>query len=340
MSIKDVARLAGVSTSTVSRVVSKGDKSAAGEEKRRKIWEAVKELDYQPNKLARMLKTGEAEQPVVRNKDIDCIYTRVTSQSIDPFFYELMQIIETQAFNSGYTLRYCYPVIDATRPEFSLNDTKSSSAVVLGRFNDKTIQMLKKNYKHLCYVGLNEVSFDIDQVLCSGYDAVIDCVNYLHSLGHTQICYMGETELEQRYQGYIDAMAQLGIEDTSRYVVNTPFAPTGGFNGVTELLSRGIPFTAIIFANDILALGAIKALNANKIRVPQDVSVIGVNDMESVRYLKPMLSVAHVPLGDMGSLALKILTNRIEGGHSKPVKLYIPHTIIKRESCAPSAGRV
>ena len=182
--------------------------------------------------------------------------------------------------------------------------------------------------------GLQEREFPVDQVLCRGYDAARACVDYLHQLGHRAICYLGETVDEQRYQAFLDSMHAAGVEHPEYLAVDAPFSPAGGYSAVHQLLEGGKEFTAILCANDMLAVGAMKALRERRLRIPKDVSLIGINDMETSRYLDPMLTTVAIPMREMGKHAAKILIDRIQGGHTAPVKLIVPSTLICRESCA------
>lgn len=338
MSIKEVAKLAGVSPSTVSRVVNSGYTTAASSETQQKIWEAVRQVGYLPNQNARSLKHPQHESK--QSLSIDCVYARVVNQYLDPFFTVLMRAAEMEAFKSGYNLRYHYSVVDIQQGNANSVDSHAKSALVLGRLEPGALKLLRKWYKNIVVVGLNTLQDDeLDQVISSGYDATCACISYLMSLGHTKICYMGETVNEQRFQGYLDSMKESGIKDISPYVIETPFNPTSGYASANELLKRELDFTAIFCANDMSAVGALKALREHKLKVPQDVSLIGINDMETVRYLDPMLTTIHIPLEEMGRMGTKLLIDRIEGGHSLPIKMEIPHSLIRRESCGPANKR-
>lgn len=333
MSIKDVAKIAGVSPSTVSRIVNSGDVSAASIETQQRIWDAVRSSSYIPNQHARNLRRPrEDARPV--NRDIDCVYARIAGPHIDPFFTTLMHAAEVEALGYGYTLRYYYSVADMHTGNMPPMNAKADSAIVLGRADQEALKRLRGFYKHLVCSGLNVLTDEVDQVYSSGYDAAVNCVEYLCSLGHTRICYMGETHDEQRYSGYLSAMRARGIECPESLVVETPFTPTGGYDAVHELLQRKQPFTAIFCANDMSAVGALKALKEHKFHVPRDVSIVGINDMETVRYLDPMLTTVHIPLDEMGKAVAKLLIDRIEGGHKLAQKVSIPNQLIYRESCA------
>ena len=335
MSLKEVAKMAGVSPSTVSRVVNSGDVSAASLNTRQRIWDAVREVGYVPNLNARTLRQQPQTEPRLCSRDIDCVYARIAGPHIDPFFTTLMHAVEVEAFSRDYTLRYQHSIVDLKTGKFQRHNADVSAAIVLGRADEEAIKLLKGKYKHLVCAGLQTLDCGVDEVVSSGYQAAASCVSYLNSLGHTRICYLGETENEQRYHGYVDAMQRLGITELQPYVVEAPFTHAGAYDALNQRLEADKAFTAILCANDMLAVGALKALKVHKIRVPEDVSVIGINDMDTVRYLDPMLTTVHIPLEEMGKHVAKILIDRIEGGHRLPVRIMVPNSLVIRESCCP-----
>ena len=339
MSFREIARRAGVSPSTVSRIVNSKNVSAASPQTQERIWAAVRELGYVPNQHARQLKRPELDQKP-QNQNLDCVYARTIGPYLDPFFTVLMRAAEITAFDAGYNLRYHYSVADIQDGKAPFTDTNSDSAVVLGRIEPRSLSLLKKWYKNIVNIGQNSAPDGIfDQVICSGYQAVRTCVEYLRSLGHKKICYMGETDNEQRFQSYLDAMADLELGDLTPYVARCLFNPTDGYEATNRLLDSGVEFTAILCANDMNAVGAMKSLREHRLKVPQDVSIIGINDMETVCYLDPMLTTIHVPLEEMGHLGVKLLIDRIEGGHTSSIKVDVPFTLIQRESCGPAKKR-
>ena len=145
MSIREIARRAGVSPSTVSRIVNSGNISAASTQTQERIWKAVHELGYVPNQHARQLKHPEPEQ-APQNRNLDCVYARVIGPYLDPFFTVLMRAAEVTAFGAGYNLRYHYSVTDIQDGKAPFSDTNSDSAVVLGRIEPRSLNLLRKWY--------------------------------------------------------------------------------------------------------------------------------------------------------------------------------------------------
>lgn len=332
MTIKDVARLAGVSASTVSRVINGGNTSTASAETQKRIWDAARAVGYVPNQNARRLRQPGPAAPVSA-KRFDCIFARVVDEKADYFFEQLMFEIRKQAIAHGFQLGTICNLQEIPRDDSP--GSHGGATIVLGRINEEQIKRLKQHYTHIVAVSLQDHALPVDQVISSGYDAVGAAIEYLNSLGHEQICYLGETVDEQRYEAYLNQMKRLGILNPESLVVETAFSPSGGYDAVKALLERGKPFTAILCADDVLALGVLKALKEHKLHVPRDVSVVGINDKEEVRYLDPMLTAVNIPIEEMGKHAAKLLIDRIEGGHKLPVKLILPNRLICRESCAP-----
>ena len=330
--LKDVASLAGVSASTVSRVVNGGSSGAASEETIRKIWEAVRETGYSVNENARSLRKKESRLSK-ETLAIDCVFARDLDSFIDPFFSVLMRYIEEEAFKRGYNLRYQYPIGELKSHPVA-DAKKKAAAMILGRIAKDQLEKLKNNYRHLVYVGLQDKDLDVDSIICSAYQGTALGLEYLCSLGHRKICYVGETKDEQRYDAYLDIMEKYGGAECEKPVIEVPFNSVHSFDAMDQALENGMVFTAVFCANDISSVGVYRALRKHRLSVPRDVSVIGLNDMEYVRYIDPMLTTIHVPLEELGKHAAHLLIDRIENGHRLPVKLTIPPSLIVRESCA------
>ena len=236
-------------------------------------------------------------------------------------------------FKKGYRIRSQFGLSDLTshlNPDFK----KRAAAIILGRVDAVNLKALKENYRDLIYVGLQDLELGIDSVICSGYEAVAKAMDYLVSLGHKKICYLGETKDEQRYNAYIDKGREYGIDCSHSLIIDVFFTPSDSYESLKEALENGLDCTAILCANDVSAIGVLKALKEYHIAVPEEISVIGINDVENIRYLKPMLTTVSIPAKEMGDHVVKLLIDRIEQNHTVPVKLYVPSQLTKRDSCS------
>lgn len=330
--IKDVAKLAGVSPSTVSRVLSGDGLSAASEKTREKIWEAVRIAEYSVNETARNLRKKESGLKD-SERAVDYILARELDYFLDPFLSSLRRVIEENFFKRGYRVRSQFGLSDI-KTQLSTEHKKRDSAVILGRIDMPSLKVLKRTYQHLIYAGLQDLDLGVDSVICSGYNSVAVAMDYLVSLGHKKICYIGETKGEQRYNAYLDKVKEHNIVSSKGLIIDVLFTPSDSYYGLKKALDRGLDCTAILCANDVSAVGVLKALKEHRLSVPNDISIIGINDVENIRYLEPMLTTMSIPVEEMGSHVVKLLADRIERSHTTPVKLYIPSHLVKRDSCA------
>ncbi|QHQ59482.1 substrate-binding domain-containing protein [Anaerocolumna sedimenticola] len=336
MTLKEIAKMAGVSISTVSRVINQSNSKVASKEVQDTIWRIVRETNYMPNSTARNLKLGNnSEYSVPLAKTIGCIFARSNITTNDPFFSQIARAIEQEAFRQGYIMKYSFSAYDINDANtfHVISSNQVNGIAVLGRFDKNLLTFIKKQYKHVVYTGLNTIDTDFDQVICDGYQASVAAVKYLHNLGHTSIGYVGEKSKELRYQGYLDTMNSLSLPVTRENIIVTPLSSEGGYNGVKEYLKKGLNVTALFCANDLTAIGAMKAIKEYGLNIPADVSIISIDDIDTAQYMSPMLTTIRVPMEELGKMTAKILIDRIENGKTLPIKVELPFSIITRESC-------
>lgn len=335
MALKDIAAEVGVSISTVSRVLNTDNTPAASEDLKQRIWEVARKQGYMPNLSARHLKSKTlSDIPEIHY--INCIYGCAPQETKDdPFYSILLKNIEHEAFKHNYHVGCSYS--SANEGSFYasplISSAPSDCLIILGRFKPEFLKKLQPTHKKIVYIGLNVLDVPCDQVVCDGYKIAQSGVSYLSSLHHQKIAFVGSNE--QRMDGYKSAIATLtGTPAEERFIVDDAvLSMEGGFQGTLRLLNKSPDTTAIVCANDMTAIGALRACHSRNIRVPEDISIIGINDIENVQYTVPMLSSIRVPLDEMGAMAVKTLLDRVNGGHNSPMKIEFPFQIIKRGSC-------
>lgn len=336
MTLKEIANLAGVSVSTVSRVINQKNTKVASKEVQDKIWNIVRESNYIPNTSARNLKLGNTSHGVeMPTKTIGCIFARSTTDMNDPFFSQIARAIEQEAFKQGYIMKYSFTAFDIndTNVYHLITGNPVSGIAILGRFDQNLLKFIKNHYKYVVYTGLNKVDQDFDQIICDGYQASMTAVNHLYKLGHTNIGYVGEKNKEARYQGYCDAMTALNLPLKRENIIVTQLSSEGGYKALKEYLKKQKTVTALFCANDLTAIGAMKAIKEMGYKVPDDISIISIDDIDTAQYVSPMLTTIHVPMEELGKMTAKILIDRIENGKSLPLKIELPFYIANRESC-------
>ena len=334
MTLKEIALEAGVSNSTVSRVINNTDSKAASPEVREKIWEIVRRTGYTPNPAAQNLKRRKSYSSV-NSHSLACLFARTPTDINDPFFSTLAKSVEVEAYKQNYILKSSFTPFDITKSEnFRLIlDNNVNGVVILGRCDKTTLKFLKQHFNYVIYTGLNGIDANYDQILCDGYGASLCAMEYLIQLGHKHIGYLGEINMENRYTGYRDALKKELLPFDSTYVSAVPFSSKGGYDGMLKLLEQQPKITAVFCGNDITAIGALRAIKDRGFKIPRDISVISIDDIDIVQYLSPMLTSVHIPVEEMGKMAAKTLIDRICGGHTLPMKIHLPCYLAKRESC-------
>ncbi|MEO6350225.1 MAG: LacI family DNA-binding transcriptional regulator [Candidatus Limnocylindrales bacterium] len=333
-SITEVARLAGVSIATASRVVSAADYPVSAATRLR-VLDAAKTLDYVPNALARGL--IKAQTPLV-----GVIVHDIT----DPYFAEIVRGVEDAAKDSGYLVITCSSERDAVRESSYvrlLRQMRAAAVIFAGSGMDDPVlnEELPKHISamrasgaavvHLSPHALGEPEVSVDNV--AGIEAMITA---LVELGHERIAFLaGPSTLyvaRQRLAGYHGGLRDAAIAPDERLVIESGFTAEEGARAVDTLLSRGVQFTAIACANDLLALGALQRLHALGIDVPGKVSVCGFDDIPMAAMTAPSLSTVRLPLREMGRLGFIHADNVVNG--RQPATHKLPTSVVLRDSTA------
>ncbi len=338
MTLKEIAKEAGVSISTVSRVINQNSPGAASKEVQDRIWEIVRRSGYTPNSNARSLKMGNGSAPA--SHSIACLFARTPEASSDLFFSSLARSMEQEAFRYNYVLKYSFSSIDLSHPNtFRLiSDNHVDGAVILGRCDKPMLKTMKQYFHYIAYAGLNHLEAKYDQIICDGSQAAEAAVNHLIQLGHRKIAYVGEMKAENRYTGYCNALSAHKIPLNKSFCANVLLSSEGGYLGTKKLLENGCDATGFFCGSDATAIGSMRAIQEKGLSIPADVSVISIDDIDTAQYLTPMLTTVHIPVEEMGQMTAKTLIDRIEGGHHLPIQINLPFYIAVRDSCAPPKG--
>ena len=343
VTLKDIAKKAGVSVSTVSRIINNDTSKKASQETTDKVWSIVKELGYTPNQSARNLIKQSDEQQEVSTRAIGCIFTSAVGSCTDPFFSQMAIGIQKEIHKRGYVMGYSFSSYDMTNSAMynNLSANKVDGAIILGQFNKDTLKILKANIKNLIYAGVNAVNAGFDEVICDGYRGASAAAQYLIDLGHKDIGFIGpikgskENEVinEHRFEGYRSILEQHGFAPKQDYIFQAELSTLAGYEAAKRMLQiKQLP-TAVFCANDMVAIGVIRAINESGLKIPEDISVIGLDDIEMASYTTPPLTTIKIPKQELGKLAVKILIDRIEEEHVLPMRVDLPFELVVRESC-------
>ena len=325
MSLKKIAEMVGVSPSTVSRVLNDRSSSCASESVKKKIWEAAHEIDYVPNSAARKLKMGETEDaPTLR---LAVILARIDSLQQDPFFRELYRELEIEILKEGYSLTETLTASEADQ----IVPGQFDGILVLGRCSGQLLHTLNGCTKNLVGIWRNPMHYEIDEIVCDGREAAHLAVSYLIEKGHHKIGYIGDCSCESRYVGYTEAMIQHHLPLDYDCIVSTDHSEEAGYQAMHQI-RKVRDMTAVLCANDISAVGALRALRELRITDRRKISVISIDNIEEAQSTRPMLTSIHIPRHDMAHMALQVLTDRIRRGHTEKMRVEFPCRIAERES--------
>ncbi len=327
ITIKDIARQAGVSPSTVSRVLNSTKPVAV--DKRALVLAAVEELQYRPNEMARGLARGRSMTVGVVVQDIG-----------SPFFAWIVSGIEQGLDRAGYR-----PMLTTTHWRTdNKSDEVRSLQMVLERQGDGVIvvgshipdEQLRAVAEQvpMVVVARRVQGLEAQCVFIDNRDAAYRATRYLIGLGHTRIAHIrgtaGHPDANEREAGYCLALAEAGLLVNERLIVDAQFTEQSGLAGVEKLLARGEQFTAIFAANDQSAYGVMLGLFNHGYRIPNDVSVIGFDDQFLSAYTLPPLTTVHQPSLEMGKVATEGLLRMIN--NQAPRLPRFPGELIIRKS--------
>lgn len=330
MSLKKIAEMVGVSPSTVSRVLNNSVSSCASQAIKEQIWEAANRIHYIPNANARNLKTGK--QNTMPNYKIAVILARYSFLDTDPFFQELFQSIEEALFSCSCIL---HSIENAEAIDFSLLKD-ADGIIILGRCQEQVLHKIAKYSHNIIGIGRNPTNYKMDEVICDGKSAAIKALEYLLSLGHQKIGYIGDCSSESRYIGYCETLINHNIPMNYNYILSTDQTYESGYCAMQTLLKQDI--SAVFCANDISALGAIKASSESTLPAShrgKKISIIAIDNIAASQTTTPLLTTVNIPKADMGKIAVTILLDRIKHKHSECLRVEFPCKIIERESCYP-----
>ena len=330
--IKDVARLAGVSVATVSRVINASPK--ASDASRAAVQSAMEQLNYHPNANARALAQQTTETIGLVVGDVS-----------DPFFGAMVKAVEQVAYHTGNFLLigngYHNEQKERQAIEQLIRHRCASLVVHAKMIPDSELILLMKQIPGMVLINRIVPGFEKRCVALDDRYGAWLATRHLIQQGHTRIGYLCSThaisDAEDRLQGYYDALKEHGLPCNDRLVTFAEPDESGGEQAMTELLGRGKQFTAVACYNDSMAAGAMGVLNDNGIDVPKEISLIGFDDVLISRYVRPRLTTVRYPLGTMATqaaaLALALAQNQTP---SEVTHLFSP-TLVRRHSVAALA---
>lgn len=327
--LEDIARLAGVSRSTVSRVVN--NHPGVRPEVRERVWKIIREVGYQPHAAARSLAT--------RRSDIIglVIPEAVSTLFIDPFFSLLIRGITDACYEQGYHLMLALFSTPAQEEDLYNRLLRSQylDGVILAstRLDDPLIERLVNDGVPFVSVGRHphpQVSYvDVDNV--AGARMAVD---YLIRQGHTRVATItGPLNMaagQDRLEGYRQSLAAHHIPLDEGLIVEGDFTENSGLIAMRHLLALEERPSAVFVASDAMAMGALRAIRSAGLQVPDDVAVVGFDDIPQAAYMDPPLTTVRQPIQRMGEMAVRVLADMIAQSVDIPQRIVLlPELVIR-----------
>ncbi|WGE89810.1 HTH-type transcriptional repressor PurR [Actinobacillus arthritidis] len=316
--IKDVAKLAGVSTTTVSHVINKT--RFVAEDTTKSVWDAIQQLNYSPSAVARSLKVNTT-------KSIGMIIT--TSEA--PYFAEIVLAVEEHCYQQGYSLFLCNtqnePEKIQNHLDMLIKKRVDGVLVMCSEYTRDSLELFNGTNIPMVVMDWGKTDEHSDRILDNSYEGGYLATRHLIENGHKKIGviagHLNKTTAKERFEGFLKAMEEANLPVHDEWIFEGDFEPESGFEQVNNLLRLEKLPTAIFCFSDTIALGAISALSERGLYVPQDISIIGYDNIHSSRFYSPPLTTVHQSKSRLGVTALNLLLERIKTDKT----LYQPQTI-------------
>ncbi|MDZ5252236.1 LacI family DNA-binding transcriptional regulator [Clostridium sp. LIBA-8841] len=331
--IKDIAKGAGVSIATVSRVLNLDETLNVSEETRKKVMEIAEELNYL---------TVKERKNKIKNYTIGIVYWYTEIQELnDPYFLSIRMAVEKKCSEEKIKFKPIdfQKIINEGTKEY----TDLDGILAIGIFGEKEIELMEKLSKNIVFVDSSPEEWKYDSVVVDFKYGVKIALEYLTSLGHKKIGYLGGESIihnsneSLRKINYREKTFKEYMEDIKGYkeewVLKGRFLPEDGYELMKKVLKEKNLPTAFFIASDPMAIGAYKAISEAGLKIPEDISIVGFDDICTAKFLNPSLTTIKVYTEYMGNVAVDTLLERMRTGREMSKKIVLPVKLIVRDSC-------
>ena len=333
--IRDVARLANVSPATVSRILNDNRQYKTTDETRERVFRAVTELGYQ---IPLKKKPRTSLKPDAAVFSVGVLLATTRGKYSDPYYLSILSGIESELTKLGGT-------VSVIQTEQELEDQTTlgrllssglSGLIMMRPLSEPLFDQLHSLIPHI--VGIDTGHMPIDNVEYDHLRVSKIAVEYLYKKGHRQIGYIGGSvgnasmKRSRRFRSYLETMADLGLDVRPEWILNCCWDDRKCIAMVEKVFREHSLPTAFYAASDLMAMAALRSLYKLGIRVPDQVAVIGMSNIEMSQYANPPLTTIDVPTLEMGITAARVITERIRGDTTLPKRILLPSRLIERDS--------
>ncbi|HWR14653.1 MAG TPA: LacI family DNA-binding transcriptional regulator [Terriglobales bacterium] len=334
MNIKAVAAKAGVSIATVSRTIN--GHASVTPETAENVLRAIRALGYYPNRQARTLASGRSHT-----------FGLIISDIANPFFPELVKSFETTALSHNYDVTVFNTSYDSHRLRTSiermLERRVDGVAVMTSEFDRRVLGELSRRGVPIVFLDVGTVQSRISNILVDYEKGIREAVQHVSELGHQKIAFIsGPLQLKSagiRWRAMQKCMHDCGLQIPSRFMREANHRVDGGQIAMADLLNQKDPPTAVLASNDLTAIGAMKAIYRKGLRVPDDLSIIGFDDIELCEFMNPPLTTVRLSREEIGRHACGALLKVVEEGEIQGQELSVSTELVLRGSTAPLETR-
>lgn len=332
VTLNDIAKIAKVSPSTVSRAIANNPRISS--ETREKIFKIMKELNYHPNIIARSLANKSS-------RIIGVIIPGLAEKAFQyPFFPEVLSGISSVAHKHKYNILIAnVSNLDEEKQalkEFSLGGITEGIILLASRVKDPSVaELLKINFPFVV-IGRPEQENEVNWVDNNNFAVGYELTKHFLDQGHQKIAFLGVSPNHivtlDRLNGYKQALNDKGLPVDERLIVESKFIEDNGYDLMKKLLTRGITPTGVIAGDDLLAFGAIKFINEQGWKVPEDIAVAGFNNVALADYSYPPLTSVEINAFSLGSKAFELLLATIKSDYKSYNRAIVPAELVIRAS--------
>ncbi|WP_341480040.1 LacI family DNA-binding transcriptional regulator [Paenibacillus dendrobii] len=333
--IKDIAELAEVSSATVSRVLNNDLSFNVPEETKNKVIEVAKRLNYK-KKAERKRKTDEATEYKLGL----LIWCSEQLEYSDPYYLSIRVGVERECLRRGIDIHRVFRWVEGTSQDMNLSDLHG--LISIGKVNPSFI--LNSKDTNLQVVTVDCISSErCDAVVFDLEKAATQALDYLFELGHQRIGYIGGTTyvfskdtkeqyVDERQRAFCRLMAEKGLL-RERDLHIGGWGTESGYRLMKRAIEQGDIPSAFLIACDPMAIGALRAIDESGLQVPEEISIVSIDDIELSQYVNPPLTTVRVFSEEMGKTAVKLMLDRLKSGREASLQVTIPTELVVRKSC-------
>lgn len=332
--IREVAKLAGVSAATVSRVLNNDATYKMRNETRDRVWQAVAQTGYRQRPVA--VSAEKDYRP--RQNQVGCILSVTAEKYRDPYFMSIYAGIEARLAQKGYSVAFIKTYAELQDPQtLQASFEQPPAGLILMEHLDSKMYRYVRARVPVC-VGVDTQHPDIDNVGYDHFEAGLQLARYLIAKGHREIAFVGGSifkkkgEGSRRYMGFLAAMHMAGLSVRPEWVLDCHWNERECTELVKRLMAGAERPTAICAASDLMAIAALSALYSIGVGVPGQVAVIGLSNIELSQFSSPPLTTYSIPTGEIGRIAVDLVAERLAGCALPPRRVTLPLTRIERSS--------